>query len=62
MAAIELPENSGPKTAALTAKLQAMLDDPGNSHEALIFAAFTGLIPIVAELEHELAQLKRDTD
>lgn len=58
MAAIELPENAGPKTTALADKLQAMLDDPGNSHEALILAAFSGLIPIVAELEHDLAELR----
>lgn len=58
MAAIELPENAGPKTTALADKLQAMLNDPGNSHEALILAAFSGLIPIVAELEHDLAELR----
>jgi len=58
MAAIELPENPGPKTAALADRLQAMVNDPTNSHEALIYAAFSGLIPIVAELERELAELK----
>ncbi len=60
MAAIELPENPGPKTAALADKLQALVNDPTNSHEALIYAAFSGLIPIVAELEREVEQLKND--
>lgn len=56
--AIEIPENSGPKTTDLANKLQSLLNDPGNSHEALIYAAITGLLPIVAELEAEVAQLK----
>ena len=60
MAAIELPDNPGPKTAALTERIQSMLNDPTNSHEALIYAAFSGLIPIVAELERDLEQLKRE--
>lgn len=57
--AIEIPENSGPKTAELAQRLQNLLNDPGNSHEALIYAAITGLLPIVAELEAEVAELKR---
>lgn len=56
--AIEIPENSGPKSVELAERLQTLLNDPGNSHEALIYAAITGILPIVAELEAEVEALK----
>jgi hypothetical protein len=56
--AVEIPENAGPKTRDLAQRLNSLLDDPGNSHEALIYAAITGILPIIGELEAEVASLK----
>jgi hypothetical protein len=56
--AVEIPEDSGPKTKYLAERLNSLLDDPGNSHQTLIYAAITGILPILAELEAEVASLK----
>jgi hypothetical protein len=56
---IRLPHDVGPKTKALTDRLQAIANDRTVQHsdQDLRDAAISGLISIVAELEHDLVAL-----